>query len=152
MEQGSRRSSVSGPRVRTTVEVAGADTSGAELDLLKGLASTEAPEASLAERMARHFDALVGICQQRAEAGYGDALANTGHYLNTYSLVERKMDRLRGQIWRRALEGHAPVYHGAFDSIDDAINYLLFLRFQLEDLLSVADPDEPLSQILHGLR
>ncbi len=132
--------------------MAGADTSGA-VDLLKGLASAEAPEMSLVGRMARHFDALVGICQRRAEAGYGDALANTGHYLNTYSLVERKMDRLRGQIWRRALEGQAPVYHGAFDSIDDAINYLLFLRFQLEDLLQRrTDRDELLSQILHGLR
>jgi len=68
---------------------------------------------------------------------YGDALHPTGGILNQFALVERKQDRLRNQVWNRLLStglGQGSIdLPNTLDTLDDEINYLLFLRLMLEE-------------------
>lgn len=100
---------------------------------------TSAPHflQELLERMVEAFQQNLQLTKERGlKNGYGDALSPTGGVLNTYAIIERKQDRLRSQVWRRGLD-HQPVpYREAFDTINDEINYLLYLKFQLEDSMA----------------
>jgi gamma-glutamylcysteine synthetase len=88
---------------------------------------------NLVSRMRDKFNSIVDVVEERGLVnGYGDALSPTGGILNQFSLAERKMDRLRNQVWKRLLQGQ-PINPGCFDSIKDEMAYLCFLWLMLED-------------------
>lgn len=94
-----------------------------------------APEflKDLLRRMVYAFNNNLRITLKRGMVnGYGDALSPTGGIPNAYAIIERKQDRLRAQIWDTSFEG-SPIPTAVFDTIDDEINYLLYLKFMLED-------------------
>lgn len=92
------------------------------------------PNPSFFDRLEKFYGGLVQLARRRGiQNEYGDALGNTGGYMNTYAIAERKQDRLRNQVWSRGLRGKEP-HALALETIRDEINYLTFLLFQIEDL------------------
>lgn len=98
----------------------------------------EDKNAILVERLATYYGSLLSLVGQRGSGdGYGDPLRPTGGLLSLYMISERKMDRLRSQLYRPIL-ANRPINPKLTDSIDDLINYLAFLRLAVADEVPVS--------------
>lgn len=90
---------------------------------------------NLMPRVDHVFNACRAVILERARQGYGDALSPTGGYMNVYAMIERKMDRLRNKVWVTGLSNEVP--NDPIDTIEDMINYLVFLELVYEDEILV---------------